>query len=159
MKENKRGELILAIVFLAIFVGLTAYSMTYSPKARRMPLIVAIPGIALSAALVLREKRRLRTTEDVEPEEGHNSGTADIEAPHAKKRLPVMIGWMVLLVAMIWILGFLITIPIYTILYMKSMRESWRLSIIFAVCGFAILYYLFVVGLNIELYPGLIFQY
>ena len=69
-----------------------------------------------------------------------------------------MLGWIVLLVAMIWILGFLITIPVYTILFMKSLKESWRLCIIFAVAGFAILYYLFAVALNMELYPGLVFQ-
>ncbi|MDP2269060.1 MAG: tripartite tricarboxylate transporter TctB family protein, partial [Deltaproteobacteria bacterium] len=158
MKENKRGELIPALFFLTFFVGLTLISMTYSPQARRLPLIVAIPGIVLSAAQVLRETRRLRAPAAVETGEGNNSGPADIAGPHAKKTLPVMMGWMALLVTMIWILGFLITIPVYTILYMKSMRESWRLSIIFAISGFAILYLLFVVCLNMELYPGLIFQ-
>jgi hypothetical protein len=158
MKESKRGELTLALFFLTFFVALTIIGMSYSPKARRLPLIVAIPGIALSAAHVLKEIKRHRATAEIEPEAVDNSGTADVEAAHAKKKLPVMIGWMALLVAMIWILGFLTTIPIYTILYMRSMQESWRLSIIFAISGFVILYFLFVVGLHMELYPGLIFQ-
>jgi predicted cobalt transporter CbtA len=158
MKENKQGELILALFFLAFFVVLTLISMTYSFKARRLPLIVAIPGIALSAVQVLKERKRLQTTKEVESVETHDSETPDTEAPHAKKNLLVMMGWMVLLVVMIWIVGFLVTIPVYTLLFMKSMKESWRLSIFFAAAGFAILYFLFVVGLNMELYPGLLFQ-
>jgi predicted cobalt transporter CbtA len=158
MKEKKWGKFILALFFLVIFVVLTLISLTYSHKARRLPLIVAIPGIALSAVQVLKERKLLQATKKVESVETHDSETPATEAPHAKKKLLVMIGWMVLLVGMIWIIGFLLTIPIYTILYMRSMKESWRLSILFAAAGFAILYFLFVVGLNMELYPGLLFQ-
>lgn len=70
----------------------------------------------------------------------------------------VMFGWMALLVGMIWIVGFLVTIPVYTIMFMKSLKESWKLSIIFGVTGFIVLYFMFVYGLNMELYPGLLFQ-
>jgi hypothetical protein len=59
---------------------------------------------------------------------------------------------------MIWMVGFLITIPVYTLLFMRSRKESWRLSLFFAAFGFVALYFLFVVGLHIELYPGLIFR-
>ena len=157
MKENTRGEFILALFFLAFFVTLLLISMTYSPKARRLPLLVGIPGASLTAAQVIKElnRRRGKTGEakGVEPE---NAGAASQKG--VDKRLLMMLGWLVLLIAMIWILGFLITIPVYTILFMKSLKESWRLSIIFAVAGFAVLYCLFVVVLNMELYPGLVFQ-
>ena len=158
MKKNSRGELFMALFFLTFFSALTIIAMTYSPKARRLPLIVAIPGVALSAARVLQETRKLRAPKEAGPEEEPGLETADPEAAHLKKKLPVMIGWMVLLVAMIWIIGFLATIPVYTILYMRSMGESWRLSLTFALCGFLALYFLFVQGLNVELYPGLIFR-
>ena len=157
MKENKRGEFILALFFLVFFVTLLLISMTYSPKARRLPLLVGIPGAALTAAQVIKEIGRRRgkagEAKGVEPENAEAASQKGVD-----KKLLTMLGWMVLLVAMIWILGFLITIPVYTILFMKSLKESWRLCIIFAVAGFAILYYLFAVALNMELYPGLLFQ-
>ncbi len=157
MKENTRGEFILAFFFLVFFVTVLLISMTYSPKARRLPLLVGIPGVALTAAQVIKElSRRRGKTGEAKTAELEDAGTARQKG--VDKRLLTMLGWLVLLVAMIWIVGFLITIPVYTILFMKSLKESWRLSIIFAVAGFAVLYGLFVVALNMELYPGLVFQ-
>ncbi len=161
MKENKQGEFILTLFFLAFFVILTLISMTYSPKARRMPLVVMIPGLAfcaVSLATKAIKKRRTPEQREDEPAETDNGKALGAEPLAENKKMLVMFGWIVLLVGMIWIVGFLITIPVYTILFMRSMKESWRSSLLFAAIGFASLYFLFVVGLHMELYPGLIFR-
>ncbi len=162
MNSKKRGEFILTLFFLAFFVVMMLISMTYSAKARRMPLVVIIPGVALCAAMVLKMTTRKgheperREAESAETEDSEPSG---LEAKEEKKKMLVMFGWMALLVGMIWIVGFLVTIPVYTILFMRSLKESWRLSIIFGIVGFIVLYFLFVVGLEMELYPGLIYEW
>lgn len=163
MKEKNLGKLILDLVFLTFFVTLIVISMTYSAKARRMPLVVLMPGAVLAAIVTIRDgfgkrpvpKRREIAAEDEEMDDTEPEGP--VTEDH-NKRMFVMFGWMALLVGMIWVVGFLVTIPVYTILFMRSLKESWRLSIIFGVAGFIVLYFLFVVGLNMELYPGLIFQ-
>ncbi len=159
MKESKQGEFILTLVFLAFFVGLIAISMTYSPNARRMPLTVMIPGALLCVVVLVKQVRSMKAP----AEEGQEDKPADEKASGAgssakTRKMFVMFGWMILLVGMIWTVGFLVTIPVYTILFMRSLKESWRLSLIFGVVGFIVLYYLFVVGLSMELYPGIIYQ-
>jgi hypothetical protein len=160
MKDKKRGEIILSIFFLAFFIMLTVISLGYSAKSRRLPLIVGIPGIALACVEVYRRSikrppsapRRKGARGAHEADEEDDAGTVDF------RKAAAMIGWVALLVVMIWIFGFLVTIPSYTLLFMKVRKESWLASILFAGIGFAALYVLFIVALHIELYPGLIFK-
>jgi Ca2+/Na+ antiporter len=162
MKESKRGEFILTLFFLAFFVILIGIGMTYSPNARRMPITVMIPAAVLCVVVLVKnanQKRRAQEQGEDKPVKndiGEAAGAKLLSAEN--KRMFVMFGWMFLLVGMIWIVGFLVTIPVYTILFMRSLKETWRLSIIFGVVGFIVLYYLFAVGLSMELYPGLIYQ-
>ena len=161
MRGKIGGELILALFFLVFFVTLLSISMTYSPMARRMPLVVILPGLALAAVMVIREampKQSILQREEEDLGEMVDGEPVRGKPPAETKRMFVMFGWMFLLVGMIWIFGFLVTIPVYTILFMKSLKESWRLSIAFGVGGFILLYGIFVFGLSMELYPGLIFR-
>lgn len=154
MKGTGWGEKILAVFFLTFFAVLILTSMTYSSKARRMPLVVLVPGIVLTAAEVFRGtiKRGAARKANKQKAKGQDSETPE------RKKLLEMIGWVILLVGMIWTLGFLITIPLYTLSFMRTRKETWRISLLFAAFGFASLYFLFVVGLRMELYPGLIFR-
>ena len=161
MKEKKLGKLILDLLFLTFFVTLIVISMTYSAKARRMPLAVLVPGAVLAAIVTIKDafgKRPIPKRREVVSEDAEDTEPEGAVTEHNNKRMFLMFGWMALLVGMIWVVGFLVTIPVYTILFMRSLKESWRLSIIFGVAGFIVLYFLFVVGLNMELYRGLIFQ-
>ena len=113
MREKKQGETILSLFFLGFFVMLTIISLTYSPKARRLPLIVGIPGVVLAAVEVYRRTIKRSTPEpqpavspDVKETEEEGQGLTD-----DPRKVAGMIGWVVLLVGMIWILGFLVTIP------------------------------------------------
>lgn len=163
MKGKRYGQLIVDFVFLTFFITLILISMTYSAKARRMPLVILMPGVVLAAIVTIRDAfgelfSPVQGEVSVEADERKDSDSESVSAADQNRRMVVMFGWMALLVAMIWIVGFLVTIPVYTILFMRSLKESWRLSIIFGVSGFVVLYFLFVVGLSMELYPGLIFQ-
>ncbi|MBI4633392.1 MAG: tripartite tricarboxylate transporter TctB family protein [Deltaproteobacteria bacterium] len=157
--NKEKGNLIMAFFFLTFFTGLTLIALTYSIKASRLPLLVSVPGVLLSAAQVFREARILKAARKTETAENGHETSDRPRASGKGKKLLLMLGWMVLLVLMIWVFGFLATIPVYTLLFMRSRQESWFLSIIFAVSGFAILYFLFVVGLNMELYPGLVYDW
>lgn len=161
MKDKKRGEIILSIFFLAFFIMLTVLSLGYSAKSRRLPLIVGIPGIALAGADLYRKTIRRPTTEPQRRRQTpglHEMEEEDEGTGGEIRKAAAMIGWVALLILMIWIFGFLVTIPSYTLLFMKLRRESWVASILFAGIGFAVLYVLFIMALHIELYPGLIFK-
>ena len=69
-----------------------------------------------------------------------------------------MIGWVALLIGMIWVFGFLITIPVYMILFLKTKGEKWPLTLCLAVGSWGFLYWIFAVTLKIILFPGILFN-
>ena len=158
MKERKRGETALALFFLAFFLVMTIISLTYGPKTRRLPLIIGIPGLVLAVVEVFKGIRGPLSPSRPSGTEGQKGDAIGLSLSDEQKRVLGMIGWVFVLVGMIWVFGFLVTIPLYTLVFMKVRRESWLASLLFAVIGFAVLYLLFIVALNIELYPGLVFE-
>jgi hypothetical protein len=153
--KRKGGERIFACTFLFIFVVLVIVSMGYSKKARRLPLVVGIPGVMLAAVEVAKGTRLKRRA----PEPKESTVVEQEAGAVERQRGPLMaIGWVVLLVGMIWVFGFFIAIPVHTFLFMRTRKESWGLTLFIAAIGFAVLYFLFDMTLNLELYPGLIFR-
>ena len=145
----KRGEAILACIFLAIFLIVVIAATGYNRKARLMPLVIGVPGLVLSAAEVTRQVLRKREPKPKEAAAG--------ESDHYKKTLRA-IGWMVLLVGLIWILGFTLGLPLFSMLFMKTRKESWVTSIIITLSGVGVIYFLFGKGLEMSLYKGFLFE-
>jgi hypothetical protein len=67
-------------------------------------------------------------------------------------------AWVVVFFLAIYLLGFMISIPLFVLFYMKSFGTRWRVAIIFAVLTPALIYALFQFALGIDLYPGLLFS-
>lgn len=146
-------------VFLVILAVLVIMAMGYNRKARTMPLVVGIPGLVLAAVHILREtvsRPQLTEGKEVIAEKAEDS----IEGRNVEenKKIFAAIGWMVLLVGMIWLIGFIIALPLYTFVFMKSRKENWLTSIIVASVGVGVIYFLFMMGLELTLYKGLLFE-
>lgn len=166
MKQG-RGEALFALVLLAVFLVIVLVGTGYNRKARMLPLVLGVPGVALAAAEVVRTTARRRRAEceagvasgkAVEAHATEGAGPAGGREAEERKKLLEMFGWVVLLIVMIWLFGFLVTIPIYVLAFMKARKERWLLSLCFAIGSWALLYWVFVLGLKIVLYPGLLFK-
>ncbi len=158
MKIN-RGDIIVGSVFLLIFGVLVIMATGYNRKARTMPLVVGVPGLALAAAHVLRGtilRPRVKEVKEGIAEKAEDSPENGNVAEN--KKTLAAIGWMVLLICMIWLIGFTIALPLYTLVFMKSRKESWLTSIMVSAVGLGVIYFLFVKGLEMFLYRGLLFQ-
>ncbi len=151
-----RGETIFGLILLIAFMIIVGVGMGYSRKAKMLPLVLGIPGVILTAAIVIRESF-MRPKEEVSQERPSDQ-EADTQAPDEQKKVLAMIGWVALLVGMIWAFGFLITIPVYMILFLKARGERWLLALCFAAGSWAFLYWIFAVALKIVLYPGILFE-
>jgi len=151
-----RGETVFGLILLTVFVVLVGVGMGYSRKARMVPLILCIPGVVLAAAIVIRETFIAPKAGVSRDRSGDEETTLD--GPQERKKLLTMIGWVALLVGMIWVFGFLITIPVFMILFLKTRGEKWLLTLCFAVGSWAFLYWIFAVVLKIILYPGILFR-
>ncbi|MBI2853943.1 MAG: tripartite tricarboxylate transporter TctB family protein [Chloroflexi bacterium] len=66
-------------------------------------------------------------------------------------------GWIMAFALGIWLVGFLVAIPLFILTYMKRHGTMWLISVAFAVLIPLIIYSVFQRVLHISLYQGLIF--
>ncbi|MFC1893793.1 tripartite tricarboxylate transporter TctB family protein [Chloroflexota bacterium] len=66
-------------------------------------------------------------------------------------------AWLVGFALFIYLLGFLIAVPLYTLFYMKQRGSRWLGAFVTAVLFTAIIYIVFEVALGVILYKGVLF--
>jgi hypothetical protein len=67
-------------------------------------------------------------------------------------------AWVILFCLMIYLFGFLITIPVFIIIFMRYSDDSWLITLSTAFGLWATIYICFVVLAKISLYDALIFR-
>ena len=70
-----------------------------------------------------------------------------------------VVGWTAGFSLSIFLLGFLVSMPVYIFLYMKTHNISWFISTLSATLATAIVFLGFQTLLRVELYPGLLFTW
>ena len=147
----RRSSIIFAVVVLAILIIVAVLSLGLPYKGRLFPLIAVIPISALVVVQVIREVRAKTSAEKI-PQEEQPDGE-----PLLGNRISAAV-WIVALLPVIYLFGFLAGFPLYTFLYLKLHRQSWSLSIIIPVVMLTVIYVGFNVALNMPLYKGLVFM-
>ena len=168
-----RSKSFFSLFYVLFFIIVIIGALGYNSKARLIPLVVALPCLGLSIiqfALDLgKEKKRGRSIEDdlfhgVMEKMVHQEVVADDEGKKGKKRrweaMPFfrIIGWLLFFYVSVYLFGFLITIPLFTILFMRSKGERWILSLSCGAGLWLTIYLAFVVAARISLHEGLVFR-
>lgn len=171
-----RAVLSLLIVFgmtaMVAYMVYTATGFTRSP--RLVPLVVGVPTLVFLMIQVIRDLRAViggdRIGGTASEQEADRYGVTAVPEEIREVsaiRTPVAVApghatatpligalWVLLLVALVWLLGLLVTIPIFLVLFMRYFGESLRLSLAFAI-GTSIFAYLFFVRLlEVPMAPG-----
>ncbi len=142
------------IVIMVIALVVIVLSLGMPLTSRLLPLIFAGIILVLSAIKLWHEvSSRDRTGEAVAEDEVEKR-----EASKATGRGYLLaFTWVTGFVLTIYLLGFLVAIPLFIVSYMKSHGTRWRTSIIFGIITLTIVYFGFERGLDITLYRGLLF--
>ncbi len=146
-----RLNLLFSAAILAFLLVIDLYSLKYPSEARLFPWVVGIPAAVVMLIQTLKELSRKGAAdreEDVLSEQVNGESRAYV----------AIIAWMVGFLIMIYVLGFLTSIPLFIFLYMKTHSFSWRRSLGLAAGLFIIIYLMFSYGMEMRLYPGLIFS-
>ena len=144
------GQVMMAIVMLAIFVTMSLMALGFPEKARLMPLMIGIPGSVLALVQVLRE---LRTAIDKVVE-------ADEEQRQARRNERHMFIWMLLFFFGFLGFGFVYAAPLLVFGFLRiGMKESLTIGVIGAVATWAVLYGLFEQAFEIPLFDGLLIEW
>ena len=144
------GQVLTAVIMLAIFVTMSLLALGFPEKARLMPLMIGIPGSALAFVQVLRE---LRTAIDQAVE-------SDEKQRQARRNERHMFIWMLLFFFGFLGFGFVYAAPllVFGFLYI-GMKESLTIGVISAVATWAVLYGLFEKAFQIQLFNGLLIEW
>lgn len=145
-----------AIFILLLMVVIIGVSLNYERRELKlMPIMVASGVLVMSVMVIWQEtvaKDRLRYASQKETPDG-------ITAKDVRRRLGYTISWMIGSFLGIYLLGFLVTIPLFIASYMKVNGWSWRVSLSFSAITTAALYGVFELGLRAGLYRGLVFLF
>lgn len=171
-----KGDIIFGILVLAAIGMFVTYSLRLSPTARLVPLVIGIPGLIFMVLQLmidslpgvskrlgkLGSKKDLFGAEEIRArEKGAEKGAGVERVPSmARRRIPegIMFVWIVSFVALIYLFGYLVAIPVLVFSFLKFRTgASWVFSILGAVLMEVIVYAGFVMLLNVSLYKGLLF--
>lgn len=156
MRTRLNAELGFAAFLTLATLFLVVTAAGYSSKARLIPLVVGLPTLALAAFQVWGMMKKPAADHACEVDEDEDVVPCADEklTPRTEAR---SLAWVVGCFASIWILGFLVGLPLYAFLYAKVRGgEGWLLSLIPAAVSFAVLYGVFVQGLHVPLYEGVV---
>ena len=154
MKQIRPGAYFLILLLVIAVVALAYGSSFPTMKSKLVPIISA--GVILILGLVELRKELLSVAKD-KKEATAEAENAEVGTEYELRRYLQMGGWMVALAAGIYVLGFLIAVPLFIITYLKLNNRGWLISIGVAGAMEAFIYGVFVFGLRIDLYPGVIF--
>lgn len=88
----------------------------------------------------------------------NETSAPDISGPRWRREV-IAAAWILLLLAMVWLLGFIWTIPLYILLVLRvRSNEPWKLSLGISLGAWAFMYILFVYLLKIEFESGALIE-
>ena len=154
----KNREYIVAyLVTMAIalvFLGLALRMEHLSSKI--LPLVMSGFCLFLGAIGIGREVlagRKLRTTF------GQDEMTGGEETGESWPKYAVAGAWVVGFFLSIYLLGFIIAIPVFILSYLKARGIKWLSAVAFSIATGAFVYIVFVVTIELYFYEGLISPY
>ncbi|MFC1971630.1 tripartite tricarboxylate transporter TctB family protein [Chloroflexota bacterium] len=158
MKPRLRQSsyVLIAIIIVALFFGY--FSLTFhSMKGALFPGVISILVFILAAIELVRDltvKGKDEANQEVEGEVGVLPGDRG-NVP--LRRYFITFGWMAGLLLGIYLVGFLISIPLFIFPYLKLHGRGWLLSLALAAIATAVIFLVFVAALQVDLFPGKFF--
>ena len=148
-----------SLVFCTFLIAIAAYAIFaatgWSFKTKLFPLAVSIPLIILLVIQLLlmiggKEQTGERATMDID---------FSIEVPSevARRRVFGIFGWIVGFIALVYLLGFPLTVPLFIFLYLKFQSNiGWLSTIAITVVTWGCFYLLFQSLVHIQFEAGII---
>jgi hypothetical protein len=171
MKAKEKMEIFFGSVLVCFYLAVIIASYQFNHKARLMPLVIAFPCITMAAIQLVSDIRGKKKMKVISLEDEMFQKTMEkihvdvIEEKKEKKTdreeaiaLLKAGGWVILYCLMVFLFGFLITIPVYTVIFMRSQDDGWVATLSTAFGLWLTIYLVFVVIAKISLYDALLFR-
>jgi len=144
MKPKPGAYFIMVVMAVSLAIVLGALTFPYK-SIKILPMIIGSIVFVLAAIALVRELRSKKETR----------GPEEATSLHSYWSTG---AWMVALALAIYLIGFLIAIPLFIIAYLKIQGRGWLKGIIIAGITTPLLYAVFELSLQVRLYRGLLFS-
>jgi hypothetical protein len=141
-------RIVYLLVISAFLVSVFVLGAQYPTEASILPFIIAGALSTFVIAQLVREfiNRKI--------EVGTTMPFKEVFRPYLQPFL-----WILGILPTIYLLGFVVGIPLYIFLYLKLHKESWRLSIIITIISALVVYFGFGELLHFRFHKGLLFPF
>jgi hypothetical protein len=144
---------LVVLIFFCVFVY---EAKDWRMQARLYPFAIGIPMLIFAIVQLILDLKgvKAKQSSDGAPMDFQFQQT-DVSPEDVRKRTITMFAWMFGFFAMIWLVGYVVAIPLMVFGYLKfQSNEAWGLSITLTVIAFIFFYALFVRLLNLPFPDG-----
>jgi len=154
----KNEEKIFMAILLIIMLVMVFMAFKYSTGARVLPLLSGIAAAAMMGVIVLMAFSS-RMASWYEKFEAKDILSKVMMSRDEKKREISVVAWFTGCTFIIYLLGFMVGIPVFLFLFLKIWgKESWVLSLVTAGVVLGVIYFSFVDILNVPLHKGIFLE-
>lgn len=147
---------LIVLIFFCVFVY---EAREWRMQARLYPYAIGIPMLICAIIQFILDLKGVKAKESADgaPMDFQFTGQKEMDPAVVKRRTITMFSWMLGFFLMIWLLGYVIAIPVMVFSYLKfQSNESWLLSTTLTVIAFVFFYSLFVKLLTLPFPEGLL---
>ncbi|HEX6767809.1 MAG TPA: tripartite tricarboxylate transporter TctB family protein [Candidatus Binatia bacterium] len=147
---------LIVLIFFCVFVY---EAREWRMQARLYPYAIGIPMLICAIIQFILDLKGVKAKESADgaPMDFQFTGQKEMDPAVVKRRTITMFSWMLGFFLMIWLLGYVIAIPVMVFSYLKfQSNESWMLSTTLTVIAFVFFYSLFVKLLTLPFPEGLL---
>lgn len=154
-----RAPALFSLVVLIFFCVFVYEAKEWRMQARLYPFAIGIPMLICAIVQFILDLKGVKVKEspDGAPMDFQFAGQKEMDPALVKQRTITMFAWMFGFFAMIWLVGYVVAIPLMVFTYLKFQSgESWVLSTTLTVIAFVFFYSLFVKLLNLPFPDGMV---
>ena len=149
---RSRVDVAIAIGFLVLAAGVVLQARAWPFRTAVFPLIT---GAVLLVAAFVRLGLSLKPAGPQDPPyDAQETEAPDVLATATRAEWLSAVGWMAAFFVMLWLLGALVTVPLFTVMYLLASRESPVMAGCYAVAAWMFVYGLFDRLLHVPLPAG-----
>ena len=151
---KRKAEIAFSLMMVMVFAFAIYEARGWRIYARLLPWVIGFPMLTLALIQLAIDIRNRGTKSD-----DRTAGEEEVQipAPVVQRRTFSIIAWLFGLFLAIWVLGFIVSIPLFTFLYLKiESGESWWLAILLGAVTWGFTVGLFQLVLTIPFPPGLL---
>jgi hypothetical protein len=152
---KQKAEIVFSALLVLVFAFAVYEARGWQLHARLLPWVMGLPMLVLSLSQLVLDLRKKGPVTD----ESGTEVVGEIPLPIARQRAISIVLWLLGLFAAIWLLGFSISVPLFTFLYLKfDSGEDWWFAALLTALTWGFFYGLFVQLLNLPFPEGALFE-